>query len=113
MLDQPNTTAVEAQVHQTIAGVMAARGLAGEIQAEARLSEGLGLRSMDLAQIVLTLEDDLDTDPFQTIPITSIQTVGDLTRAYLVSLGLAERQAAPDMAAELSQARERRSRRRR
>ena len=85
------------------------------IAPEARLSETLGLRSMDLAQIVLTLEDDLDCDPFQEIPITSIRTVGDLTGAYLAALGLAEaaRPGAQDMAAEMAAARARQARRRR
>lgn len=114
MLDQPaDPAAIEARVHATVAEVMASRGLDAPVTAEARLSEGLGLRSMDLAQIVLTLEDTLETDPFQEIPITSIQTVGDLTRAYLVSLGLAEPEDAPDISAELAAARERRARRRR
>jgi acyl carrier protein len=108
--------AVEEMVTSTIAAVMAARDLdPGRIEAPARLSETLGLRSLDLAQIVLTLEDDLDIDPFQTIPITSIRTVGDLTDAYLVSLGLSERAVpgAQDMAAEMAAAQARRARRRR
>jgi len=106
---------VTAAVHRTIAEVMVQRGLdpAG-IAAEAKLSDTLGLKSMDLAQIVLTLEDELETDPFQTIPITSIRTVGDLVAAYAAALGLGS--AAPgaqDMAAEMAAARARRSGRRR
>ena len=114
------TTLTEARVAEmvtgTIAAVMTARDLdPGGIEPPARLSETLGLRSMDLAQIVLTLEDDLDIDPFQTIPITSIRTVGDLTDAYLVSLGLSERAlpGAQDMSAEMEAAKARRARRRR
>jgi acyl carrier protein len=112
----PNARSIEETVRETIAGVMAARDLdPGGIEPGAKLSETLGLRSMDLAQIVLTLEDDLETDPFQEIPITSIRTVGDLTQAYLVSLGLSQA-AAPgvqDMAAEMEAAKARRARRRR
>jgi len=79
----PTEDGVEEMVTSTIAAVMAARDLdPGGIEPLARLSETLGLRSLDLAQIVLTLEDDLNIDPFQTIPITSIRTVGDLTDAY-------------------------------
>ncbi len=107
---------VEETVKSTIAAVMTARDLdPGIIERLARLSETLGLRSMDLAQIVLTLEDDLNIDPFQTIPITSIRTVGDLSDAYLVSLGLSDR-ALPgtqDMSAEMEAATARRARRRR
>lgn len=107
---------VEEMVNATIASIMTARDLdPGAIAPLAKLSETLGLRSMDLAQIVLTLEDDLNTDPFQAIPITSIRTVGDLTQAYLVSLGLLEGglPGAQDMSAEMAAAKERRSRRRR
>lgn len=112
----PTEDGVEETVTSTIAAVMAARDLdPGGIEPLARLSETLGLRSLDLAQIVLTLEDDLNIDPFQTIPITSIRTVGDLTDAYLVSLGFSDR-ALPgtqDMAAEMAAAKARRARRRR
>jgi acyl carrier protein len=107
---------VEETVNTTVAAVMAARGLdPGAITPLAKLSETLGLRSMDLAQIVLTLEDDLNTDPFQAIPITSIRTVSDLTQAYLVSLGLSEGglPGAQDMAAEMAAAKARRAHRRR
>lgn len=107
---------VEEAVEATIAEIMAARDLdPSAIDLTAKLSETLGLRSMDLAQIVLTLEDDLNTDPFQQIPITSIRTVGDLTRAYLVSLGLSD-DSSPgmqDMAAEMAEAKTRLARRRR
>jgi acyl carrier protein len=107
---------VEEMVKTTIAAVMTARDLdPGAIDLAAKLSETLGLRSMDLAQIVLTLEDDLDTDPFQHIPITSIRTVGDLTQAYLVTLGLSDGSlpGTQDMAAEMAAARARTARRRR
>ena len=107
---------VEETVNATVAAVMAARDLdPGRIEPLAKLSETLGLRSMDLAQIVLTLEDDLNTDPFQEIPITSIRTVGDLIQAYLVSLGLSEGSlpGTQDMSAEMAVAKARRLRRRR
>jgi acyl carrier protein len=99
-----------------IAAVMTARDLdPGAIDLAAKLSETLGLRSMDLAQIVLTLEDDLNSDPFQQIPITSIRTVGDLIQAYLVTLGLSDGSAPgmQDMAAEMAAAKTRAARRRR
>lgn len=112
MLDHPDNAAVEAEIQRIVTDVMAARGLTAPVVPEARLVEGLGLRSMDLAQIVLTLEDGFGVDPFRQIPITSIRTVGDLTQAYLVSLGLAAPEPAPDMTAELSAARRRRALRR-
>lgn len=103
-------------VRGAVSAVMRERGLdTSRIAADAKLSDTLGLKSMDLAQIVLTLEDELGADPFREIPITSIRTVGDLTRAYTVTLGLASG-AAPggqDMTAEMEAARARRSRKRR
>ena len=107
---------VEETVVATIAAIMTARDLdLGAIDPLAKLSETLGLRSMDLAQIVLTLEDDLNTDPFQQIPITSIRTVGDLTQAYLVALGLSDdiTPGMQDMVAEMAAAKSRLARRRR
>lgn len=117
MLEAINSIdSVTAAVNDTIAAVMAQRGLdPARIAGDAKLSDTLGLKSMDLAQIVLTLEDDLETDPFQSIPITSIRTVGDLIAAYAVALGLSA-QATPgaqDMSAEMAAARARRAGRRR
>lgn len=103
-------------IRGVLAGVMRERGLDTSLIADdAKLSDTLGLKSMDLAQIVLTLEDELDADPFREIPITSIRTVGDLVRAYAVTLGV-EKGAMPggqDMAAEMETARKRRAGRRR
>ena len=102
-------------VRDTVAAVMRERGLdTGLIAADAKLSDTLGLKSMDLARIVLTLEDEIGVDPFQRIPITSVRTVGDLVSAYAATLGLAAG-AAPggqDMASEMEAARQRRAGRR-
>jgi hypothetical protein len=47
------------------------------------LTYDLGLRSLDLAQLVATLELELHADPFaQLVPITSVRTVGDVCEAY-------------------------------
>ena len=115
MLDKViSETEVESAVNEVIAEVMVARGLdPNTLIAEAKLADGLGLKSMDLAEIVLTLEDRLDADPFQKIAITSIRKVEDLTGAYLAELGLAEAVEAPDMTAEMDAARARRTGRRR
>ena len=111
-----NKQDVAARTMDTIAAVMQQRGLdpAG-MTAEAKLSDTLGLKSMDLAEIVLTLEDTLGADPFQRIPITSIRTVGDLVSAYQSELGLVDTPAGTgqDIAAEMAAARARRAGRRR
>jgi len=48
-----------------------------------RLSEDLGLTSLDLAQLVAVLEIRLGLDPFSTqTSISSVRTVGDLCQTY-------------------------------
>ena len=43
----------------------------------------IGFKSIDLARIIAILESKLNVDPFsRLIPITRIQTVGDLCQAY-------------------------------
>ncbi len=47
------------------------------------LTGELGLQSLDLAQIVATLEARTGLDPFaERVAITSVRTVGDLAAAY-------------------------------
>ena len=58
-------------------------GKLGDIGEENRLGAELGLSSLDLAQLVATLEMRLKADPFQElVPITSVRTVSDLVGAY-------------------------------
>ena len=78
---------VASTVINIITEVLSEQGLLnGTVEESAKLVDTLGLKSMDIAQIVLNLEDELDTDPFQELPITSIRTVGDLINAYRQSL---------------------------
>lgn len=47
------------------------------------LTQDLGFRSLDLAQLVSILEFKLGVDPFaKLVPVTSIRTVGDVCDAY-------------------------------
>ena len=71
-------------VKQTILQILAERGRdTREVSDDQSLVETLGLKSLDLAQIVALLEDEFDDDPFaETIAITDIRTVGDLCDAY-------------------------------
>jgi acyl carrier protein len=106
---------VSDRVVSAIAEAMERRGLeSAAIRPDAKLADTLGLKSMDLAEIVLTLEDELGADPFREIPFTSVRSVSDLTSAYLVALGLADRAAAggPGLEAEMAATRQRRGRRR-
>ncbi|MBI5509934.1 MAG: hypothetical protein HY903_14355 [Deltaproteobacteria bacterium] len=57
-----------------------------EVQAvvgEQALVAELGLRSMDIAELVATLEMKLNADPFEElVAISDVKTVGDLCAAY-------------------------------
>jgi acyl carrier protein len=46
------------------------------------LSESLGLTSLDVVELITTLNAQLGVDPFMRRAFTEIQTVGDLARAY-------------------------------
>lgn len=47
------------------------------------LTQDLGFRSLDLAQLVAILEFKVGVDPFaKLVPVTSIRTVGDVCDAY-------------------------------
>lgn len=64
-----------------------------------RLVDELGLRSLDLAQLVAMLGRRLGVDPFlKDVPITQVRTVADLVAAYV--LGLRQAQGASHAAAE-------------
>ncbi len=76
-----------------------------------RLNESLGLTSLDLAELVVALEDRFGIDPFaKLVPITDMQTPDDLIRAYRSGLHPEPTAAAAD--AELEAARRRGARRR-
>jgi acyl carrier protein len=58
-----------------------------EIRLEARLLDELGLESLDIAELIATLELELGIDPFASrIPISRVRTVGDICDAYSTSL---------------------------
>jgi acyl carrier protein len=60
-----------------------------------RLTGELGLRSLDLAQLVAILELRTGLDPFAAhVAITSVRTVGDIVAAYRLAAGGAPAAAA-------------------
>jgi hypothetical protein len=73
------------------------------------LTHDLGLRSLDLAQLVATLEMMLGADPFvRLVPITAVRTVGDLFDAYALALSPPDESAAPAAATDTGRAAARR-----
>ena len=88
MLNQvPNKQEIQQVIEEHIRQILEEKATHdGELPAigrEDRLGAGLGLSSLDLAQLVATLEMRLKADPFQElVPITSVRTVADLCGAY-------------------------------
>ncbi|QSQ20839.1 acyl carrier protein [Pyxidicoccus parkwayensis] len=88
MLSQnPNKQELQKLIQEHIRQILEEKGVAEgkvpEIGDENRLGSELGLSSLDLAQLVATLEMRLKADPFQElVPITSVRTVADLIGAY-------------------------------
>lgn len=56
-----------------------------EIKEESRIVQDLGLKSLDIAQLIAILEVEYDIDPFTngTATLAGIVTVGDLCKLYL------------------------------
>jgi acyl carrier protein len=70
--------AIETAIHQ----VLLNSGRAAQpLQDEDILFEKIGLDSLDLAQIVVALEQELKVDPFRKTG-SPIRTFGDLVQAY-------------------------------
>ena len=109
-------TEVRATVHERIRDILAERDEPVPPIADSdKLSEGLGLRSMDLALLVAELEVELGVDPFQKlVSITGIRTVDDLVAAYALALtpDAAPEPASEDLAAAARRAERRRARKR-
>ncbi len=85
----------------------------GSPQADAS-GKALGLESLDLAQIVATLEARTALDPFaEQVAITSIRTVGDLVGAYRVARDGTASDDGEDLAESQSRAQARRRAKRR
>jgi acyl carrier protein len=84
MLTPPTTQRIETVVHASIRDLLAERGhLLQSFDAGTRLNAGLGLSSLDLAQLVVDLEVAFGVDPFASlVPVTSVLSVGDLVAAY-------------------------------
>jgi acyl carrier protein len=100
-------------VHEQIRRVLVDRfGQAKPFSGQDRLNGTLGLSSLDLAELVVALEDTFGADPFaKLVPITDMRTVDDLVRAYRAAL-LSEPADPDELDQELTAARRRGARRR-
>lgn len=84
--------AVETAVCEALRQVLDGKGLPGDnLGRDRRLITDLGLKSLDLAQLVALLEYSLRVDPFaRLVSITDVRTVGDLCLAYEKCLAAAD-----------------------
>lgn len=79
---------IEKAVGETIRGILSEKGSSKAsastgMTSASTLGNDLGLTSLDLAQLVASLEISLGADPFQDlVPITSVRTVGDVCHAF-------------------------------
>ena len=78
---------LEQTIHAVIRDIAAQAGRTlPPLERHHTLTYDLGLRSLDLAQLVATLEMLLGVDPFaRLVPITNIRTVRDLCDAYALA----------------------------
>lgn len=56
-----------------------------KIKEESKIIQDLGLKSLDIAQLIAMLEAEYDIDPFTngTATLASVLTVGDLCKLYV------------------------------
>jgi acyl carrier protein len=77
------TENLETTIHDVVREIARQAGRDVLVEDRQSLVSDLGFGSMDIAQLVATLEIALDLDPFaKEVAITSIRTVGDLCDAY-------------------------------
>lgn len=81
-----DTAAVATSVAQVINRVLTDSGRpAREIQASDTLTGAIGLDSLDLAVLVVGLEQSLGVDPFRQ-GASAVQTVGELVELYRATI---------------------------
>jgi acyl carrier protein len=117
MLTAPTLAQIESIVHGRIRAILAERSSEiGRFSGTDKLSETLGLSSLDLAVLVAELEAELRVDPFaKLVSITSIRSVEDLVKAYQQAVFPELSRSGEDeaVAAAVKRAQTRRSRRER
>jgi acyl carrier protein len=114
MLTPWDATRIEAVIEERINAILAEQSKpVRKLSPGDKLHDSLGLSSLDLAVLVSELELAFDADPFaKLVPITSINTVGDLACAYRLALLPDEAAADDGLSAATERARRRTSRRR-
>jgi acyl carrier protein len=84
----PGKTWTPREIKQTVVAeistCVAANGLRQvEIAQTSKLQPTLGLSSLDIVQLIESLNEKFNANPFRTEAMTDLQTVGDLCRVYI------------------------------
>lgn len=89
---------VETAVREALRQVLEGKGLPGDdLERERHLTTDLGLKPLDLAQLVAVLEFSLRVDPFaRLVSVADVRTAGDLCVAYEKCLASADTMPPPD-----------------
>lgn len=80
--EQPTRRHVERVIQDEIGRLLAQRTPSGAPVARGDALEELGLSSLDVVQLAVSLAVRLGVDPFQRASITDLRTIGDLCEAY-------------------------------
>ncbi|WP_370749215.1 acyl carrier protein [Eubacterium sp.] len=73
-------------VKETVDEILLMKGVEGiEISEDSKIVQDLGLKSLDIAQVLAMLEAEYDKDPFSngTVTLSDVVTVGDLCKLYI------------------------------
>src|SRR5690606_9881868 len=84
---QPSSLRMSTHVQETIVAViqdiLTRKGLQPtSITRDTPIDRSLGLRSIDWAEVVVRLEDEFGTDPFENGQAGALRTLDDLVRLY-------------------------------
>lgn len=74
---------IEQTILATIAAVFRNKGLEPPtLSVETPFDRSLGIESLDFAEVIVRLEDELGKDPFATATEWQVRTIGDLVAMY-------------------------------
>lgn len=95
--DRPPPAELDAIVHEEVARVLADReGRPTELSAASRLGADLGLSSLDVAALVVRIEERLGGSGPSAVPVSDLRTFGDLCSSIGGSSSVAATRTAAD-----------------
>lgn len=81
--DMSDVRDLEQTILATVAAVFRNKGLdPPKLSMETPFDRSLGIESLDFAEVIVRLEDELGQDPFATATEWQVRTIGDLVAMY-------------------------------